>query len=86
VSRNLSLFLEDMEQSEDYKNVTSIISGLEQELVKSDTIAIEQERKHAEIETEIEKHFVQCLNALAARKQVLLQHNKDFFTAKGTYN
>jgi hypothetical protein len=71
-----------MEQSEEFITLVSVISSLEQELVRCDKMAEEQERKHAEIETEIENHFEKCLNALVERKRGLLEENTACFNSQ----
>ena len=62
-----------MEQTEEFKNIVSIIQSLEDELARCEETTRGQERKHAQTEKDIEDHFAQCLTSLAARKEVLME-------------
>ena len=62
-----------MEQTEEFQSIVSIIQSLEDELEKCEETIREQEKRHAQIERDIEDHFVQCLTSLAARKEVLME-------------
>jgi hypothetical protein len=62
-----------MEQSEGFKNVDSKIKSLEQELSLCNESIKDLEQSGKGAEKEIEEHFARCMNALAARKLVLLR-------------
>jgi hypothetical protein len=62
-----------MEQSEGFKSVDSKIKSLEKELSLCDETMKDFEKSGKEAEKEIEEHFARCMNALAARKEVLLR-------------
>ena len=59
-----------MEQSEAFKNVVTTIKILEEKLALCTNIS--NQSLHI-AEQEIEEHFAKCLNALAARKEELLE-------------
>ena len=60
-----------MEQSAAFKSVRDTITDLESRLANVNNKEYEQSTK--EVEREIEEHFSKCFNALAARKEALLQ-------------
>jgi hypothetical protein len=61
-----------MENSEKFKDITSIVCTLEQHIKQCDEINQRLEKEHCDITTLIEEHFDKCLSFLAARKIALL--------------
>jgi hypothetical protein len=62
-----------MQQSEVFKSGEATIKYLEKQLEACGKINIVCEKSAGEATREIEEHFAKCVNALAARKEVLLK-------------
>lgn len=62
-----------MEQTEGYKSVEERIRLLEQTLSQCSDAVEKCEKSGKEAAKEIEEQFAKCINALAARKAVLLK-------------
>jgi hypothetical protein len=62
-----------MQQSEVFKSGEATIKYLEKQLEACGKINIVCEKSAGEATIEIEEHFAKCVNALAARKEVLLK-------------
>ena len=67
-----------MENNEEFKKVVNNIKQLEHKLQQVDEKVLEQDNSVAE--KEIKEHFVQCVNALAARQEELLRELHEQFS------
>jgi ribonucleotide monophosphatase NagD (HAD superfamily) len=66
-------FQQRMQQSEVFKSGEATIKYLEKQLEACGKINIVCEKSVGKATKEIEEHFLKCVNALAARKEVLLK-------------
>jgi hypothetical protein len=66
-------FPQAMELNEEFKRVVGSIKLLEQQLISLGEKIISDEQENEATEKEIEEHFTRCVNALVARKEVLLK-------------
>jgi hypothetical protein len=62
-----------MQQSEAFKSGEATIQALEKQLTACGNISKACEESAKEATQQIEEHFARCMNALAARKEVLLR-------------
>ena len=62
-----------MEKSEDFQKVVADIKQLEDHLLSLGEDAEKITKYGEEMEREVEKHFMSCINALAARQESLLR-------------
>jgi hypothetical protein len=62
-----------MELNEEFKRVVGNIKLLEQQLISLNEKIVSNEQGSEIAEREIEEHFARCMDALAARKDVLLR-------------